>query len=204
MAEPFVVLDVDGLHLVLDESEDAFGGPSACRLDLGNALVARRQSLDECAGIAAVGERFAVGPRQDARAEQTDLSAGVVDVVLAGHLVSAALQQPPECVAVRREPAVADVDRSGRVRRYELDLDALAHAVRRPRSGVSVDAALDDVGQDLVQPRIAQVEVDETGPSQFDALDMGRRRVRQVLDQRCGQLARVAAGALAGGECDVG
>ena len=149
-------------HLVPDEAEDVVGGPPAGLGDVVGAVVGRREALHEGAAVAALGHGLALGPGEHAAAERADLPAGVVDVVLAGDLVAAALQQPAERVAVGGEPAVADVDRAGGVGRDELDLHPLAGAERRggrsrrcPPSTTSDSTSCSQVG--------AEVEVDEAG-----------------------------------------
>ena len=93
-----------------------------------------------------------------------------------------ALEEPGERVAVRREPAVADVERPGRVRGHELDHHPLA--VAEVGLGVAVDARLDDVAEHLVEPRVTQAEVDESGARDLDGLDV--RELRRV--KRRGEL----------------
>src|SRR5690606_6186785 len=141
------------------------------------------------ARVAALGQGPTGPAGQDRLAEATDLPAGVVDVVLAGDLVAAALEQPAERVAVGGEPAVADVDRPGRVGRDELDLDALA--LPEVVAGVALLALGDDLGQDLVEPGGRQVEVDEPRARDLDPLDVPRRVGLQRRGEAGGQLAGV-------------
>src|SRR5690606_27169154 len=170
LAEPLVEVDVDGLELDLDEPQDVLGGPAPGLLDVLGAVVGAGQALDEAARVAALGQRPARPAGQDGLAEAADLPAGVVHVVLAGDLVAAALAQPAERVAVGGAPAVAGVDRPGRVGRDELDLDSLA--VAEVVAGVALLALGDDLGQHLVEPGGRQVEVDEPGARDLDPLDV--------------------------------
>jgi hypothetical protein len=84
--------------------------------------------------------------------------------------VAAARQDPGEGVAVAAPPAVADVDRTGRVGRDELDLDLLAMA--DVRAGIAVLPQGQHGGQRLVQPAGVEAEVDEAGAGQLDAHHM--------------------------------
>ena len=125
--------------VVLDVVEHLLAAPAAGLGDVVGPVVPRAEVGDELAGIAVLGNGLAVLAGEHARAEAPHLAAGVVDVVLAGDLVPRALEEPGERVAVGREPAVADVQRPGRVGRDELDHHPLAVADVGLR--VAVDAA---------------------------------------------------------------
>ena len=99
-------------------------------------------------------------PRGQRRAEQLHLHAAVVEVVLAVDVVAACARgsgrasrrRPPSA----RRPAWSG---PGGVGRHELDVDPLAAAEVEPR--VAVLAAGEHVGEHLVEPGVAEVEVDE-------------------------------------------
>ena len=71
------------------------GSRSAASGDLSGQLG------DVLALVAVLGQRLAAGARADRLAEPQQLRAGVVEVVLARHLVAGELEQPGERVAVR-------------------------------------------------------------------------------------------------------
>ena len=79
-------------------------------------------------GPMASPERLAVA--QEGRAgEHVDLRAGVVDVVLARHLVAGEGEERGERIAEHGAAAVADMHRPGRVGRHVLDVDLLPRAL---------------------------------------------------------------------------
>jgi len=94
------------------------------------------------------------------------------------------------------------VERTVGVGGDELDVDPLALPEVEP--GVALLPASEHVGEDLVQPGLAQVEVHEARPGDLDPLDVGRRRGVQPLDQLAGQLPGHPAGLLGRGHGDVG
>src|SRR5690606_16183944 len=145
------------------------------------------------------GARLAGGQR---RAEELHLHAPVVQVVLPVDRVAGALQDPAQGVAVGRPPAPAGVERAGGVGRHELAGRGAAAAEVEP--GEAVRPRLDDVDEDVVQPRLPQVEVHEARAGDLHPLDVGGRGLLQVGDEVGGQLAGDAAVGLGGGEGDVG
>src|SRR5438067_2534020 len=92
--------------------------------------------------------------------EVVDLVAGVVVVELARDLKAARFEQRRDRVAERGLPPVPDVQGAGRVRRHELDHDALAARAL----GAPVASALGEDGAHDVLLRLrAQAQVDEPG-----------------------------------------
>jgi hypothetical protein len=81
------------------------------------------------APVVLLGQLPARGHQDDRLAEQADLLAGVVDVVLTGDRVAGGLEQLGDRVAGRGPPAGTDVQRAGRVGGHELDVD-VSHARR--------------------------------------------------------------------------
>ena len=118
-------MDVDLGQLQLDVAEGPLRRPAARSRDVVGAVVGGRQALDETGRVAAFGKGLAVAPGQQAGAQAADLAPRVVDVVLPGDLPATAVEQPADSVAVGGPPAVADVQRAGRVGGDELDLDPL-------------------------------------------------------------------------------
>ena len=104
------------------------------------------------------------------------------------HLPAAPLEKPADSITVRGPPAVADVDRAGRVSGHELDLNPVA--VRQVRAGEALFTLGHDLDQHLLQPALMQPEVDEPAPGHLHGRDMsGRRRVEDRTDL-LGQLPR--------------
>ena len=124
---PHVEVDVNHLHLELGRSRGLLGSPMPGPRRSASATVVGH--LGGPVGhvpdrVAALGHR----PRPRLRARSDSASRRicpprVVDVVLAVHVGAAPLEQRADRVAVRRVPAVADVDRAGGVGRDELDHD---------------------------------------------------------------------------------
>ena len=75
--------------------------------------------------IPVLGDVAAVPQGPDRGAEQPDLGAEVVEVVLAGHSLAGRFQDATEEVAHERASRVADVEGAGGVGRDELDVDVL-------------------------------------------------------------------------------
>ena len=183
----------------VDPAEDPCGGRPAYRgepLLIGQLRPSRllggevaTEVIDVCAVIAVLGD-----PRRTSevaqvagvhrRPEPVHLTPGVVVVVLALHAPPRGIEQPRDRVAEHRVPGVPDVQRAGRVRAHELDLDAPL----RPRRG-SVRCPLGrDPAQDVVQPPLGDEHVDEARTGDLDLPD--ERRGRQGRDDRLGDRAR--------------
>ena len=94
-----------------------------------------REVGDVVAEVAILGEVGAATARQHGEAEVADLGAGIVEVVLASHLVADRLEHTGEEVPDERAARVADRERSGRVRRHELHVDATRGGARRAAKG---------------------------------------------------------------------
>ena len=139
-----------------------------------------------------VAERLAVAQPDRAR-QLVDLSAGVVDVVLARDRQAHPGEQVRERVAEHRAAAVADVQRSGRVGRAVLDIDrsALGRG-RRRRSPLPARSA---IGICAAPEVVRQVQIDEAG-----LRDLAPRRPwaapRSRAASSIGQLHRRAPGGL--------
>ena len=91
------------------------------RPDVGREL--GREVGHVVALVAVLGERLAAMQRRDGCAEDADLAARIVEVVLARDALAAGLEDAAEQVADERAARVADVQRPGRVGRHELDVD---------------------------------------------------------------------------------
>src|SRR3954463_14188034 len=91
----------------------------------GPHIVGQRlcQIYDVLAVVAVIRHGLSPADRRDRRSEVPDLPARVVEVVLAGHALTARFQNSTEHVADERAAGIADVEWSGRVGGHELDVD---------------------------------------------------------------------------------
>ena len=126
-----------------------------------------------CALVAAVGEVgvAAVGlavAGEEGLAEESDLSAGVVDVILALDLAAGGGENGGEGVAEHGAASVADLERTGGIGGDEFDLDAGAVAVI---AGAPLGAGCDDVVEAGAFPVGVQGEVEEAGAGDLDVGD---------------------------------
>ena len=94
---------------------------------------------------------------------------GIVVIELARDFVALRFQQCGKRVTERRLPAMADVQRSGRVRGHELDLDLLRF-LRFPAA--EGGARIQDLPDDLRFRGLLQADVDEAGARDLHALDV--------------------------------
>ena len=120
------------------------------------------------------------------QAEDVHLTAGIIDVVLAGHIPAGKGEQAGQRGAVGRTAAVADVQRAGRVGRDEFDLHLLLATGRRAAESRAFGqhGAHDiDLG-----PRI-EGEIDEAGTGHFRLGNQHRNR--QFRQQLVGNFARI-------------
>ena len=118
----------------------------------------RRQVAHVGAAVGLLGQRLASPERHDGRAEVAHLGAEIVEVVLAGDRVAGRLEDPAQQIAHERAARVADVERSGRVRGYELDVHAVRRCGRNAAPGVR---ASQDGADDVRERRIRERDVDE-------------------------------------------
>ncbi len=207
LGEPFVELDAHRLERLLDVGEDPVGGETAGLHHLLGAVVALREIGDVLALVAALADHLATPPGEQALAELADLAAGVVHVVLAGDERPRPCHDAGEGVPVGAEPAVADVQRAGRVGRDELDLHPLA--VAELRSAIAVGALLYDLAEDVVQPGGRQPEVHEAGPGHLHLLHLVEAGVVEAGGVEAGgelggELAGLAAVSLCEDEGGIG
>ena len=132
LARPDIEPDTEAGQARLDALADATGGPAselAVRVGVGQCrgqpdVVGhrRRQLVDVVAVVAIVGHGLAASEGGHRRAEVPDLRPRIVEVVLAGDLLTTGLEDAAEHVADEGPARVPDVERSGRVRRYEFDV----------------------------------------------------------------------------------
>ncbi len=131
--------------------------------------------------------------------EVLDLLPGVVVVELPADAGALPLEQVREGIAERRLAAVADMERTGRVRRHELDQHALACPFAAAPEGI---AFLQDAAHDALARIGPEEDVDEAGAGDLRALD--ERQWRQGGDELPGDVARAALQALRLLQRDVG
>ena len=135
----------------------------ADRLQVVAGIEPRRDLADVLA------QRLAVAQVGRAR-QRVDLGAGVVDVVLARHVVAGEREQIGERIAEHRAAAVADVHGTGRIGRHVLDVDPLALA----EIGAAIGRALfQDRGNDALPEGRPEAHVEEARPRHLDPLDVG-------------------------------
>ena len=186
------------------EAVEVDAEPLERRLDLpehprdGVALLAG-EHRDVLAPVAVLRRLFSPPDGVDRRAEEVHLRAGVVVVVLALDVVPRELEQPRDGVAVRAVPRGGDGDRPGRVRRDELDLDAL-----RGLGGAGAEAPplLDDRRERASEPGVVHRDVQEPGACDVDGRDALERR--HALRELRRHLARWPARAAREPKRDVG
>ena len=126
------------------------------------------------------GRIFSPPDRIDRGPKAVHLRAGVVVVVLALNRVTRECEHSRERVPVGRVSCVRDVDRTGRVRRDHLDLEAL------PRCGPArpvVAARGEHLRERVAVPLHSDPDVDEPGPGDLRPLDPGAAgdRLRELL-----------------------
>ena len=158
-----------------------------------------RQAVDVLPRIAVGRCRLTVRRSQQRLGEALHLDAGVIDVVLAGHVGPGRLQQPAQRVAEGGPAGVAQMHGSGRVGRDELEVDAFL--------GESVGAAvvlarLDDGARQRALRCLGQRDVEESRAGHVDGLEPRLRP--QMRRQDLGYLPRWTTGGLGQLQCDVG
>ena len=137
-----------------------------------------RPLADVLALVAVLGELLPAFRADQRAAEDAHLHAAVVQVVLPVDDVAGALEDAGQRVAVGGPPPAAGVERTGRVGGDELDVDPPATAEVEAR--VAVLATGDHVDEDVVEPRLPEVEVDEPRAGDLDPLDVGRAARRRA------------------------
>ena len=142
LAVPLVEDDPHRLEGGPNALEDPVRRPSSGHRHVVGPVVVSGQLGDVLALVPAFGHLLPAMTGEQALPERPDLPTGVVDVVLAAHLIAGAGQHPGQGVAVTPPPAVSHMDGPGRVGRDELHLDPLA--VPDVGSGVAVLTRLED------------------------------------------------------------
>jgi hypothetical protein len=135
--------------------------------------------------------------------EDVHLAAGIVDVVLARHLVAGEGQQRRQAGAVGGAAAVADMQRAGGIGGNEFDLQAARHPAVAGRAAPEVAAGGEHGGHHRGARRGRQREVDEAGAGDLGADHVGRHgssRTRRsatwrglVFSSRASCMARLLA-----------
>ena len=144
--------------------------------------------LGDVGPLVAVFRRLLPAPdRIHRRVEALHLSAGVVVVVLALHLVAGEHEEAGDRVTVSPVPRGRHGHGAGRVRRDHLDLYPLAR--RGGRAGSERVARVEDLPRRPREPVVRDVEIDEPGPrglGRFDeaALDRSGRDLARKLARR--------------------
>ncbi len=201
--EPRVEVHADATEVVAELTDDLLVAPLAGLLqgDVVSELGPEpRREFDQVGPLVAVVGGFAtLVPREQGRTERVELAARVVQVVLAVHLGTLGGEDVREGVTHRDPTASARVERPGRVRGDELEVDPLPGQVT---AATPLVAEPDDGAQDLVEPAGRDREVEEP------AGDVHGGEVRHVgCEQRgsepLGRLDRRDPGGLGHPEGDV-
>ena len=210
LVEVHVEIDTELVEALLDLVEHEPDAELSERLLLGLGIQrteiavvgirhSRRDVGDVCPAVSVLGRRAPLGRGDKAPGEPVDLRAVIVEVVLPRHACALGGENAGKGVADCRPPGAADVDRSCRVRRHELQVDDLTvEHVRGPERGTRVDDRL----RERARGCGIQSNVDESGAGDLDArdpldlLESGRDLRRK--------LPRVGADALRELECGVG
>ncbi len=186
LREPLVELRAEGLErrpLLGDHQRDALGGDLVDRAG-GRVGDLRRDLGDVVALVAVLRWLLAARAGLQRRAEQLDLVAEVVDVVLAVDPVAVEGQQVGQRRPERRPAGPADVDRAGRVVGDELQVDRLGGLLGAGRATPGVVLARGQhVGQRAEQPAVGQRQIEEPRSRRLDPGQV----VAEVLLQRDGQ-----------------
>ncbi|MDQ1137481.1 hypothetical protein QE410_002280 [Microbacterium sp. SORGH_AS 1204] len=132
---------------------------------LGHAL---RDVVDICTAITVFGRRVTLVSGDEAAGEAIDLGAVVVEVILAGDLGALRRQDAREGIAEGGPAGAAEVDRTGRVRADEFEVDNLVGA---GVVGAERAALLDDRLGESACRRGIQADVDEARACDLDARD---------------------------------
>jgi hypothetical protein len=143
---------------------------------------------DVLPGVAVVWRRLVPCGREQRAGEPVDLRTGVVEVVLRGHIGALGAQQPGQRVADGGPAHPADVDRTGRVGRDELQVHPLTGERRSMPVGI---ALLDDDARGRPGGGGAQPDVQEAGAGDRHALD--RRVLAELAGDRPRELTRLDA-----------
>ena len=151
--------------------------------------------VDVLALVAAFRRLLPTPARLDGRAEQIDLAAGVVEVVLALDLVAREREHARDRVAVGAVSRRADCERPRGVRRDQLHLDLLP-LVRIAGSVLRVD-----LPERSGEPGVRHPEIEEARACHLRPLDLVE--LRSLLRQVGSQLARRALVLRGGAERDV-
>ena len=189
LARPQIELDAHAGQTrpdALDHQRDALGDPLLKRSVIGHVQLGG-DHRHFVTGIATLRDVVAEAARLHRLAEQADLIAGVVDVVLARHPLARELKEARDAVAVGGVAGRADRQITRRVGRHEFHqrLDA-----RRKRTTAEVRASRQHVAECVAVPLRTEADVDEPGACDLDRLDRAEGADR--LGQLLGDLARLA------------
>ena len=198
LAGPYVEVDTEPFETRFDHRPDPGSGPTpqdARPVGIGGrrrcpdiVRHGRGQVGDVGPLVSVLGDWLALADGQDRGTEVVDLPARVIEVVLAGDLLPADLEDPAEQVADERPARVTDRQRAGRVGGHELHVDPpwTDRGDPAPGRGLLVDA-VDDRGE-----RVApEAQVEEARRRHLDGLDRRRRASRtRVPDQLGGKDGR--------------
>ena len=202
LGEPEVHADADALERGADTRDHALGAERRPLLDRGVEVeVERGRELGDLgARVAALGRLLAALAGAQRLAEQVDLAARVVEVVLPRDVVAGEGQQPRHGVAVGGVAAGADREVARRVGGHELDQQALGAAARAVALALGQDRR-----QRPAEPRRREPQVEEAGAGDVDGVEVvggdARADLRREVARRAlhllGQAQRDGRGVVA-------
>ena len=142
--------------------------------------------LNVCTPVAVLGNRLIPCHSDHRLAELTHLRAGVVDVELTLHLVTAVFKKTGQSVTVGGIAGMTHVHRPGRVGGHELDQNPLARQIpagieRRPRGK--------HIGESRDQPRVGEKQVEKSRPGNLESLKARAEPRLQGTPEKLGNLA---------------
>ena len=194
-AGPHVEMDTEPLQAGLDPLADASRGPAPEHGGRVGSVGRRfspevvrhggREIADVVPLVALLGHRLAALDRRHRCAEVVDLGPGVVEVVLARHVLAPGLQDPAQEIADERPTRVPDREWPGRVGRDELHVDLARAGRAHPSPGIGLIEDAVDRRRQGVGP---QPDVHEAGLGDLDRFDGGvGARLRRVTNELGGQ-----------------
>ena len=136
--------------------------------------------------IAVLGHLLVARPGLDRLAEQPDLAAGVIEVVLARDFVPVVLEDPRQRVAVGSVAAAGGDQRPGRVGRHELDQDPLRGI---GPAGAEPLAGAEHRPQRPPQPGVGHEQVQEARARHLPAVEVLAQRRLELGSDPLGDLA---------------
>ncbi len=194
--EVFLALLLGLVVLAIRRRQAGRAGEDLLDADLGEAVLVGiahpAAHVDDVVALVGVGREGDLDAEEGEVAQpgrqrqDVHLTASVIDVVLARHVVACKGEHVRQRGAVGRAAAVADVQRAGRIGGDELHL----HLHALGGAAAEVRALAEHLAHDSGLGVGGEGEIDESGTGDFGLGDQFRGR--QLGQQQVGELARVA------------